>query len=257
MRWRFAFGLLVSLSAPSLAWAEPFRAVYSLQAAGLQVVRAEVVFDFAVPSHYRIESRVRFTGLASLFSNGRMTSRVEGIWSGDAARPRHYASEGNWRGEARQVAMDYPGGQPELRRLVPPDDPERDPVPAALQRHTIDSLSAVAQLSRTLADTGGCEERAAIFDGRRRGNVVIRTLGRDYLAPHGEAWSGEAVRCGFTARQIAGFRHDDGQDAREPQEGTAWMARPQPGAPILPVRVDMPGRWLGRLTAYLVEFGPA
>ncbi|HWX51007.1 MAG TPA: DUF3108 domain-containing protein [Roseomonas sp.] len=256
MRWRFALGLLMALCGPSLARAEPFRAVYSLQAAGLQVARVEVFFDLSTPS-YRIESRLRFTGLVSWFSSGQMTNRVEGIWSSGVAQPRRYASEGTWRGEPRQVAIAYPDGQPELRRLVPAEDPEREPVPAALQRHTIDSLSAMAQLSRTLAETGRCEESAAIFDGRRRGNVVVRTLGRDFLAPHGTAWSGEAVRCGFTARQIAGFRRDDGEDAREPQEGIAWMARPRPGAPILPVRADMPGRWLGRLTAYLVEFGPA
>ncbi|MXP66003.1 DUF3108 domain-containing protein [Roseomonas sp. M0104] len=231
------------------------RAVYAVEAAGIQVVRAEVLFDLAASSRYSIESRVAFTGMASWFSSGRMVTRVEGVWAGDAAQPSRYRSEGTWRGEPRQVTLDYPAGQPVLRRLVPAHDPNREPVPPPLQSHTIDSLSALAQLSRTVEETGRCEERAAIFDGHRRGNVVIRTLGRDYLPPHGPAWSGEAVRCGFVARQIAGFRRDDGEDAREPQEGTAWMARPRPGAPVLPVRVEMPGRWLGRLTAYLVELG--
>ncbi|MDJ0389438.1 DUF3108 domain-containing protein [Roseomonas sp. E05] len=256
MRWRSALVLLATLCSPAAGRAEPLRAVYAVQAAGIQIVRAEVLFDLSAPSRYRIESRLHLTGLVSWFSSGRVTSRAEGVWAGDAARPSHFTSEGTWRGEPRQVVLDYPGGQPALRRLIPAHDPDREPVPPPLQSHTIDSLSALAQLSRTLEDTGRCEDRAAIFDGRRRGNVVIRTLGRDYLPPHAGAWSGEAVRCGFIARQIAGFRHDDGADAREPQEGVAWMARPRPGAPILPVRVEMPGRWLGRLTAYLVELGP-
>jgi len=257
MRWRSAVALLAMLCSPAAARAEPLRAVYAVQAAGMQVVRVEVLFDLSGPSHYRIESRMNFTGVASWFTSGRMFSRVDGVWVGDAARPSRYVSEGSWRGEPRQVALDYAGGQPVLRQIVPAHDPDREPVPPSLQTHTTDSLSALAQLSRTLEETGGCEERAAIFDGRRRGNVVVRTQGRDYLPPHGAAWTGEAVRCGFTARQIAGFRRDDGEDTRQPQEGTAWMARPRPGAPILPVRVEMPGRWLGRLTAYLVELGPA
>jgi hypothetical protein len=247
---------LLLASLPALARAEPLRVVYGVQAAGVQVMRVEVVFDLSGPSGYRIDSSFRFTGVAGWFASGQQASRVEGAWSGAAARPSRFTGDGIWRGTPRQVVLDYPGGQPSLSLLNPPTDPDRQEVPPELRRNTIDSLSALAQLTRTLTVTGRCEGQAAIFDGRRRADFTARTLSRDILPPWRSAWSGEAIRCGFTARQLAGFRHDDGAEAREPQEGIAWMASPRPGDPIIPVRVEMPGRWLGRLYGYLLEVGP-
>ncbi|WP_419896690.1 DUF3108 domain-containing protein [Roseomonas sp. USHLN139] len=257
MRWRPAALLLSLLALPTLARAEPLRAVYAVQAAGLQVMRVEVIFDLDNPARYRIESSFRFTGMAGWFASGRQASRVEGVWAQNAARPVRYVGDGLWRGEPRQVVLEYPGNQPVARLMVPAEDPDREPVPEALQRGTVDSLTALAQLTRNLATTGRCEGRAAIFDGRRRADMAARTLGRDLLTAQGGSWGGEAVRCGFEARQLAGFKRDDGPEAREPQEGLAWMAAPLAGAPIIPVRVEMPGRWLGRLTALLVEVKPA
>ncbi|MFC4166094.1 DUF3108 domain-containing protein [Teichococcus aestuarii] len=237
--------------------AEPLRAVYGVQAAGMQVMRVEVMFDLDSPRHYRIESAVHLTGLARWFSAGRQVNRVEGLWREHRAQPVRFVGDGVWRGKPRQVVLEYPDGQATLRHLVPAEDPEREPVPPALWRGTVDALTPVAQMARNLARTGRCEAEATVFDGRRRAEFTARTLGRDRLAPWREAWSGEAVRCGFTGRQTAGFRHDDERDLREPQEAIAWMASPRPGAPVLPVRVEMPGRWLGPLTAYLLELGPA
>jgi len=256
MRWRLAFTLLGLLGFPVLAGAEPLRAVYGVQAAGMQVMQVEVLFDLSRPSHYRIESNLRFTGMAGWFSGGRQVNRVEGIWAGGTAQPIRFMGDGMWRGEPRRVVIDYTAGEPVLRVLVPSDDGEREPVPQAMQQGTIDSLSALAQLTRNLAETGRCEGSAAIFDGRRRADLRVRTLGRDHLPPWRDAWSGEAVRCGFTGRQVAGFRRGESAEVREPQEGTAWMASPRPGAPMLPVRVEIPSRWLGSLTGYLTEIGP-
>lgn len=245
-----------ALLACAAARAEPVRAVYAVQAAGMQVMRIETIFDLTDPARYRIESSLRFTGLAGWFSGGRQWNRVDGAWRGDTARPLRFVGDGVWRGVPRRVEIEYPAGQPVLRVLNPAEDPDRESVPPDLQAGTTDSLTALAQLTRNLAQTGRCEGRAAVFDGRRRADLSARTLGRDFLPPWGEAWSGEATRCGFTGRQLAGFRHDDGEDAREPQEGIAWMASPRQGAPVIPVRVEMPGRWLGRITAFLVEIGP-
>lgn len=239
------------------ARAEPIRAVYGVQAAGMQVMRIEAIYDLTSAGGYRIESSFRFTGIAGWFASGQQTGRAEGRWQGDAVRPLRFQGEGRWRGDLRQVVLDYPAGQPVLRLLTPPDDPDREQVPEAMRRDTIDSLSALAQLTRSLATTGRCDGRAAVFDGRRRADFQSVTAGQEVLQPWRNAWAGPATRCAFTARQLAGFRHEDGPDAREPQEGSAWMARPGPNYPIIPVRVDMPGRWLGRLTGYLLEVGPA
>jgi hypothetical protein len=149
--------------------------------------------------------------------------------------------------------LEYPGGQPVLRVRLPAENDGREPVPDTMTRGTIDQFSAVAQLSRMIATNGRCDGQAGIYEGVRLVRMQARTAGRDRIFPWSTAWNGEATRCSFTGRQVAGFKPDDEQRVREPQEGTAWMAAPRLGAPPIPVRVELPSRIFGSLTIYLME----
>ena len=66
---------------------------------------------------------------------------------------------------------------PEIRDLQPADEREREPVPAALQRNTVDTLSAIALLMRHVADTGRCDGSTLTFDGRRLARITVQTVG--------------------------------------------------------------------------------
>ena len=247
---------LIALAAPAIA--EPLRAVYSVRGGGVQVMQVEAVFDVDTPGRYSIRADWRSTGLARLFGSARFSAMTEGRWASSVARPGRYVMDGTWRGEPRRVVLDYPGGQPAMRQRLPQEDTTREPVPPEMTRDTIDQLSATAQLIRLVAETGRCDGRASVYDGTRRVEMQTRTAGRDRLFPWSTAWHGEATRCAFVGRQLAGFRHEDNGDrAREPQEGTAWMAPPRPGDPPIPVRLEIPSRWLGSLSIYLMEVGPA
>ncbi|MDB5369936.1 MAG: hypothetical protein JWP20_1494 [Roseomonas sp.] len=254
---RLALVLVLGPLATGPAWGEPLRAVYSVRGGGMQVMQVEVVFDLDTPGRYSIQAAWRTTGLARLFGAAQFSAGVEGRWAGGEARPLRYSVDGTYRGEARRTVMDYPTGQPVLRSRLPEHDPERDPVPESMMRNTIDQFTAIARLSRQLAETGRCDGQAAVFDGARRVDMRARTAGRDMLFPWSSAWHGEAVRCGFIGQQLAGFKHDDGDRAREPQEGTAWMAPPRPGDAPIPVRLEIPSRLFGAMTIYLMEVGPA
>jgi hypothetical protein len=247
---------LAALAAPAVA--EPLRAVYSVRGGGVQVMQVEAVFDFDTPGRYSVRADWRSTGVARIFGSARFSAVSEGRLAGGEARPGRYVLDGAWRGEPRRVVLDYPGGQPVMRQRLPQEDPEREPVPPEMTRDTIDQLSATAQLIRMVAETGRCDGRASIYDGARRVEMQTRTAGRDRLFPWSTAWHGEATRCAFTGRQVAGFRRsDNGDRAREPQEGTAWLAPPRAGDPPIPVRLEIPSRWLGALSIYLMEVGPA
>lgn len=244
-------GLVLSVPAA----AEPLRATYRVTAAGLTVMEVEAVFDLATPGAYRIETRSRLTGFASTFFSGNQVNEVRGTWAGDLVRPTRFAAEGVWRGTERRTVMEYPGGEPVVRALEPPNEGEREAVPPDLTRGTMDSLSALAQLTRTLATTQRCDGAAQVYDGRRRSSFTASTTGWEQLPAWRDAWSGTALRCGFEGRQLAGFLLDDDRPAesRQPQQGSAWMAVIRPDMPPVPVRIEMPSRWFGKITAYLVR----
>lgn len=247
---------LAAMAAPAVA--EPLRALYSVRGGGFQMMQVEAVFDLDTPGRYAIQASWRSTGVARVFGSARFSGMVEGRWAGNEARPGRYSVDGTWRGEPRRTLLEYPGGQPVLRLRVPQNDTDHEPVPQDMTRDTIDQFSAVAQLVRLVAQTGRCDGRASVYDGVRRVEMQARSAGRDRLFPWSSAWHGEATRCAFTGRQIAGFRREADQErAREPQEGVAWLAPPRPGDMPIPVRLEIPSRWLGALSIYLMEVGPA
>ncbi|WP_237216176.1 DUF3108 domain-containing protein [Falsiroseomonas oryziterrae] len=241
---------------PAAAAAQPMRATYEVHAAGMVVMEVEARFE-VTPRSYRVETVVRTRGLAATFVSGEQATRVDGGWAGPSALPARYVSEGVWRGRPRRIALDWDGGAPRVTALVPPNEEEREAVPEAQKRGTTDVLSAIAQLGRQVAAEGHCALTAPVFDGRRRSDFATRDEGRERILPWRGAWHGEALRCAFEGRQVAGFRRDqDRAEAAAPQRGTAWIAPPFAGAPAVPVRIDIPTRWFGTATAVLLRAEP-
>ena len=257
-----AVALLALLAPP--ARAEGVLARYEVRARGLNVMRAEVLFDLSGP-RYRVRTRVLPVGIGGLFGGGEQVSATEGSWRGADPLPRRHSSEGEWRGARRAVLLDYAppsgnGAAPLLRVLEPPIEAEREPVPDAMRRNTVDSLSAMAKLLRAVGDTGRCEGEAPVYDGRRRSDFRAWTEGTDELRrTGGGAFAGPALRCGFLGHVVAG-RHagyERENAGRPPQPVTAWVARPLPGRAAIPVLIEMQGRWFGAIRIVLTGVEPA
>jgi hypothetical protein len=126
-------------------------------------------------------------------------------------------------------------------------------VPPELQSHTVDTLSALAQLMRKVDSNGSCETAVHTYDGRRVLEVTARTGGQETLEPTSRSiFKGSALRCDFEGRVLAGFLlGQDGPQFRQPLRGSAWLAPVLPGAPRLPVRIAFETRWFGWATMYL------
>jgi hypothetical protein len=251
--WLAALGFLV---APAPAGAEPVLARYDIRAAGFTVMQVEALLDLDGPRYF-LRARIRSTGLVGFFSGGDHVSLAEGAWHGTEPVPAQFRLEGKWQGTPRQIALDYAvPGQPLLRALEPPIEPWREPVPERLRRGTMDALSAIAKLSRLVSRTGRCDTEAPVYDGRRRVDYTVRTAGQEQLPPEG-GFAGAALRCAFEARVVAGIRRDhDPEEARRPLPAIAWVAEVLPGRPPLPVRIEMPTRWWGRIRVVLAGVEP-
>ncbi len=259
---------LVLPGAAAPAAASAVSADYAIIAGGLTVLEVRATLSLG-PDRYRLSTRVRTSGIAALFAEGEQSSLAEGRFQGARPQPAHYRSEGVWRGIPRRVELDYAGAAPVARVLEPPDEAAREPVPEALRRGAVDALAALAVLSRTVAETGRCDAGLAVFDGRRRFQASMRTLGRDLLPPGGGAgFTGEALRCALEWRQDAGFGRDEragaeragaeraeGGERGRPRSGIAWLAPLVAGGPPVPVRAEFPSRWLGTIQLRLVASG--
>jgi hypothetical protein len=210
---------------------------YGMYARGLEVAKLKAGFGFG-PWNYHMQLIYHTTGLVGWLFRGHQLTTVQGAWQGDRPAPLRFWGNGVWRREARQTLIDYNHGQPVIHSLVPPNDAEREPVPAELQANTVDTLSALALLIRKVQDSGRCEAEARTFDGRRLAVISARTVGDETLESTSRwIFSGRALRCDFEGRQLAGFiRGID--ELQRPQHGSAWLAQVVPGSLRVPVQIS-------------------
>ncbi len=237
---RLSLAILGLLSASPVAQATAWTATYEFHAAGLRLLEAQFSFDID-GLEYRLEVHSRSRGLAGFFARSEQTTTVTGRWAGDVPRPSRYRVWGSFRGERRVVEMDYAAdGAPRITALVPSTAEDlRETVPPERLPGALDALSAVARLSRLVAQTGRCDVQATMFDARRLTQVTVRTVGPE-ATPNdwGAGMQGPALRCELESRLLAGFRTDQDRDrAAVPVLTTAWIGRPVEGAPPVPLRL--------------------
>jgi len=244
--------VLLLLFTPGALRAQPVQLTYAGYVAGLKIFAFTATADLGGGS-YRVETAYRTSGLLGAFVSGDLHTLATGRWRGGDAVPVLYQTWGIWRGDKREVLIEYVAGQPNVRVTIPPIAGEREPVSLADQADTIDTLSGFAHLTRQVNETGKCAAQARMFDGRRLVAVTVVDRGMETLEPDSAAMqAGPALRCDMTSRQIAGFAFDDGRDPLATEtRGTLWYARPLIGAPMMPVRMSFELHLFGHATMYL------
>ncbi|UPY37377.1 DUF3108 domain-containing protein [Sediminicoccus sp. KRV36] len=251
MLGRITLALLL-LAAP--AWAENWRATYVISAAGVHVMDAEIRFTLGpAGTPYSLETRTRSRGVASLFMRSESQARSEGILRAGAASPRRYQSDGTWRGMARRTLLEYgPDGTARVTTLEPAQDLERTPLPDDARRGNIDPLSALVLLTGHVRETARCDIRTRTFDGRRLVQFDVTTDPIVQVADRG------MLRCIVESRPLAGIAMDRPiEDAARPTRSVLLFGVTRPGAPAIPVRIDIASRWWGNIQANLVELTSA
>lgn len=252
-----AFGFAWLAIGPASAQVTQVQLSYNTYAAGLEVMQMHAFFGLG-PWNYQVDVDYHTTGLVGLFYHGRQVNTVRGLWQNNEAIPSEFFGEGVWHGRPRRTLIDYVHGLPEVRELQPPQDSERESVPQALQLHTVDTLSALAQLIRQVGMKNSCDTEVHTYDGRRVLELTARTRGNELLPRTSRSvYAGPALRCDFEGRELAGFLiGDDDKEARKPLHGSAWLAPMLPGTPALPVQIAFETHWFGIATMYLTQATP-
>ncbi|MDB5413822.1 MAG: hypothetical protein JWR10_2157 [Rubritepida sp.] len=235
---------LVLLGSPAAA--QTWHASYVFTVAGVTVMESQVDLIPGRPgAGYAIETRTRGRGVASLIFRGEQVSRSEGIWRGAVPVPRLHRSSGNWRGSVRRTALEYSAtGVPRVVTLEPAQDMERTPIPAEALPGSLDALSALLQLSRQVRDTGRCDARAQIYDGRRLTALELTT------DPERDPEGGGLPTCVIESRLVAGIPVERSDDAR-PMRSVIHFGLPAADGPALPLRIELASRWWGTIQVAL------
>jgi hypothetical protein len=240
--------------AASAATPQPLILHYEAYAAGFPVVS----FDFGVDetgAGYVVGGRIRTVGVLGLFYSFAMQAESQGAIAIADLHPRFHEHSLRSRGRDRHARLDFAGDGTVTAALVPPEESGR-PKPSPQQMlHTVDPLTAILAIGHAVARAGRCGGSVAVFDGRRRYDLVLTDDGIERLeASAAYAYAGEVRRCLVAAVKIAGFSFDQDYSPHT-SNGRVWLAAPRPGAPPLPVRINFASSW-GAIEVRMTGIGP-
>lgn len=209
------------------------------------------VFTFDVnmllqPDRYRVTATGGTRGMIGLLYQWTMKLSAEGLDDKGRIAPQRYAVETDWQGTARTADLRFAAdGRYDLQQDPPPEpDPDIEGgLPATLPEGTVDPLSLAVAASRTLAQSGRCDQTRPVFDGRRRFDLTVTQVDQATLPPNEYSiYQGAAVRCSFSMQRISGFRKSWKSsrqwDAGSATPPTIWLAAIRPDLPPLPVRYE-------------------
>lgn len=221
-----------------------FQLSYDVYKGGFHVLAADLDVEFGA-GRYDVTAQIRAQGILAWWTDWWQVVRAAGRFTPWGPAPNAYRSDAYYSGTQRQVAIDYVDGQVvDVRRMPLQDEPDREDVPVSARRHTVDPVSAILAGIWSMAEGFGCGGRFAVFDGRRRYDLVLADRGEYVLADRPRFVSDATTRrCDATFEPIAGFVTEDAESSRHLKSARAWLAPVIDGAPLVPVRIELDGDW--------------
>lgn len=202
-----------------------------------------------------VETAMRTSGALNLLMRFESKARTAALVRNEGLQPLRYLIESDGRWSKRVLHMTWgPDGLPQATvDPEPEDDGDREPVPDALKRNTLDPMTAVAARALRGSTEPPCSGTDPVFDGRRRYNLHYKPVGPEELQPHNRsAYAGPAFRCIVWIEPVAGYTRSWLAENRDAEERPThiWLAQP-PGAGLwLPVQSES-SFTLGSSTGYI------
>jgi hypothetical protein len=243
IHWLLVLLALLTLAGPTRAepQAPAISVTYLGSFAGAAIVQLSGRLD-RTDQGYTLRLGGTTVGAAAVIAHGRQDVISQGVWRGDGAMPTHVDSEGIWNGKIRRMIVDFPGGMPIIRIMLPADHERRRAVDRDAIAGTTDGLTVLVGLIRQVAATGKCDMRARVFDGHGVTAFAMTTAAPAAATP---------LRCDFTTRKVAGLEADD--DPKRVGHGYVLFAAPSPALPKLPVKLVFRVGWMGDAVLSLTE----
>ncbi len=266
-----AFGLALFGAGPkSPALAGVLGSAGTVQTASLESAPVQMTLDYEVyfgPLHilsttaqlirsessYRLIADAETRGVVDVLFDWSGRTETVGVFRDGRVVPQKHLAHGKSPKRERQVEMLYtPTGMVEAVTIDPePDLSEVNPLPEDADVGTIDPLSAIAELSVLFSRDPVCEAEYAIFDGRRRYDLMLSHAGTIAFEPSEDSvFTGTAMECDVKLEVLGGDRKEKSEYVETTSDRRVFVARPFADGPSVPVRLEIE-TGLGTLVAHL------
>lgn len=239
---------------------------YEVYAGGINAVRATLDVNYKPDNRYDLSLVAQTKGFLAKLVPWEGSFATKGWRMGDGKeQPELHKSTAVWREEEdfKEYYYTKDGKFEKLVVLEPgTPGPVTEEVAPELTDGTTDALTATLQVMQNVAETGSCEGRDEVFDGKRRFALVFRHAADDMLTPtEYNVFEGRAARCEVEVVPVAGEWHKKPRGWMSIQEQgrdkgalpTVWMAKIDPNGPAVPVKIRVKTEY-GVLFMHLINY---
>ncbi|HEY9549170.1 MAG TPA: DUF3108 domain-containing protein [Kiloniellaceae bacterium] len=250
-----ALALAIPFPADPARAAEPVTAHYEVFFGGLHVLDARARLEREA-GDYRLAVDAETRGFLGWLKPWQGTTESRGRILAGKAIPGHHRSWGTGDEGERLVAIGYdPAGRVADTLVQPAQDwDDRHPLPPDAAEGTLDPLSVIAGLAGQLQAGGRCEGSFAVYDGRKRYDLVVSDAGETQLEPTAYSiYAGPARGCRLDYEMLGGHLIERNKYVETARKRIVWVAQPAEGAPFIPVRLEIEtgyGTLVGHLTGF-------
>ncbi len=245
--------------APSLAHAEPapaaalpvtarpIAAEYQIYVGGVHFVDATAYVNLDAKK-YHMMARAQTIGLWGRWFPWETSVESEGRAEHDSVQPLAHKAVSAWKHKPKTMLLNFDEQGTVAIAPESTDAPAlQDRLADDVVKDTVDPLSGVLQLMAHYTIHDDCNAATAVFDGKRRFDLVTADLGTVQLRNNElSVFSGAARKCELRFKLIAGQRKDmeqrafwqtdKGRENRPPF--TIWLAKLRPDLPPMPVMAE-------------------
>lgn len=242
--WRVALALPFLLGAgpaavPPAAETAPLSLRYDVYARGLPFLSLDFRLDESAVA-YKVSGTVHAQGVLGAVSDFTLHTESRGTITAEKLRPSMHDNSSRARHKERRAHLDFHRDGSVIAALTPADDPDHRLPTAEQVVGSVDPLTAILTIGDVVARSGSCQAKVAVYDGRRRYDLVLSDDGPG-RAEHGQ--SAELRRCGLDLVKLAGFTSDRNRPPAI-EHGKVWIMPPlRAGMPPLPARIEFHSDW--------------
>ena len=225
---------------------------YKIYIGGFHVADIKIDLNLS-PENYDIAAKVKTSGMVGRMFPWWMQAYSSGQIVGARVLPVAAGQRNSWRGRERFLDMRFNNGVAHIDRIAPkPESDDRDKVPEAMRTGVVDLASAIVLIVRKMDGDRPCSSKVAVFDGRRRYDLIVRLEGTKKFKPSGYTpYIGDTVRCELWIRKKVGFKKTDDSGWNDgDRKARVWMGKAFADVPPVPVRLSL-NTPLGSLEAHL------
>jgi hypothetical protein len=189
------------------AHAQKLAARYSVSMTGVPVGKTAWTVNIG-PDAYSISANGGAAGILSILMTGEGVVETSGKVQNDRLVPTSFRSNVVEEGDKVDLTMTLIDGVATTVEVNgPPPGPDRVPVTDGHRRGVVDPLTALLIPNAGTAEAPapeGCNRTLAVFDGRRRYDLLLSFNRIDHLAD--KDYEGAVLTCNLILRPIAGHR---------------------------------------------------